>query len=818
MRWLLMLFAIVLVGDVVCADDTTTPLIWVEFDVDPTPYDTGKGVLDFPDACIQIPEVTTRQNGLYPAAQGDYHRISGPGRLMRRDAAGIVTTLFDCEALGRLCMPEDPRLSPDGLKVAFTLYFGTELSKACGHPGNTMLAGTGAGAHIAIHDLKTGVTTEWPAVPGQHDVTPVIIQQGAQIKVMFSSDRARVYEPIIRNTSAEGLHVLQTYIADLDGTNVIKTGTHDFSPNYGGYQLKDGRIISSCAQWGHDLGFRNVGPLYTNWVSTLLNMWWACGQDPWGGSNESIFGAHYSGKALHFFSQMTDGSIVVGEYYRGNKQQGAGRLLKFSPQPFNIEGVPVSESLWENNVMPPRDLVDITPWANPQDAQSFWDSTRNQYQGRVRDPFGLPNNELGFVWCKGICNYQSGASFDMMDEYAAGGPSRTPGLIADPMSVELGIYKLPANKIPSTDYGNDPVLMVDRRHVAEHAAIYGGPYIDVHGQATPTQVAQPTSGNKYCYLRIASMQSDTRSFQVQKGTWRWGHDEISSIHGKELPGVADSDVKYIRIAELIPNTVRPNNFAGVGTVPYSFWGYRSKSLGEAPVETDGSAYIQVPCETPWVLSGLNAERETVKHDQMPQSLRTGTTLTCGGCHLHNDVSPQPVFENSIAAGKPPQALQNPRPMYEYSADIVPIINNRCASCHNGPSGQGGLNLNDGSNTRSMITRDYAQTTNPNPVVIHTPAEGYGGAKQYILDRPLASWLVHGSSSAGSPLYWYFKNERADYRTNADSAADIDYNVNHPNVATTAGELQVVRDWIDTGLQYDPAVVITPYSGSGSSTR
>ena len=803
MNWRALVFGC-LVPLLVAAEDTTTPIIWVEFDVDPTPSRVKGETLDYPEICITLPEVTNRQNNRRPASDPQGNGLSGPGRLMRRDADGKVTTLFDCGALGRVCTPADPRLSPDGRLVAFTLYQGSEWAREC-NSGNRTIAGIDAGAGIAIHDLTTGATTEWPYMPGRHDVTPVFVNQDGRLRVMFSSDRAGEYPPAIPRVSVSGsleYPNLQTHVAELDGSGVHRVGPNDFTAAYGGYQLRDGRVVYSCAQWTHDLPYRSEGVVYTNRVSTLLNMWWLCGSDPWGGSQESIFGAHYSGKAIHWTGQMSDGRILFGEYYRGNEQQGAGKIWAMSPQPFTIEGRPAAEWRSANDVMTPRDLVDTMPWARSEDAASYFDEQRQRYQGRVRDPFGLPNGELGFVWCRGTCNNQSGWNPDLMDAKIEHGP-RGGYRVADPIGAEVGIYKLPADRIPSQDYVGDPVMLRDRRHVAEFGAIYGGPYRDVHGQAEPDRVAQPLSGDRACYLHIASQRSDTHSFDVLRGRWRWGHDDASGKLGKELPGVDDDDVASIRITRAIPNRTRQTNFAGRGRVDFSLPGYRAQILGEVPVETDGSARIEVPCDTPFVLSGVNRAGEAIKRDMMVQSLRPGTVLACGGCHLHNDRSPQPEFAGSVAAGKPARTLGDPRPVLEYGTHIAPILARRCAGCHGGAKPAAGIDFGAGERTRRMILEDFEQAFNPRPVAVHGEGEGYKGDKVYRLDRPLASWLVHGSFAAGSPLYWYFKGARADYRSNADSDADIDFDAAHPPVGATAEEIRTVRDWIDSGLLYVP---------------
>lgn len=819
MRWQLAGWIVVLAGQVLAADDTITPLIWVEFDIDRTPSRFQGETFDHPDVCISLPEVNNRLNNQKPAGRGS-NGISGPGRLMRRDATGRISVLYDCAATGQICMPTDPRLSFDGTQVAFTVYRGSQWDTACGSK-NRIIAGV-SGANVAIHDLTTGRTQEWPYVPGQHDVTPVFVNQNGRLRVMFSSDRDKEYEPLLPRQSVQGYPNLQTFFADVDGRNVVKTGYHDMVSFYGGAQIRDGRIIGSCAQWGHDLAYIGYGPVYTNYPGTLLNQWWICATDPWGGSQESSFGAHYRGRALHWLSQLQDGRLAVGEYYRGNHNQGAGKIFLWSPKPFTVEGIPVREAKGRFDALNPRDLLDVASWANANDEKSHFDFDRGRYKGKIRDPFGLPDNALGFVWCQGMCSRQFGLKPDGLDRFVAQGPdpTRRPMAITDAVGVELGIYKLPADTIPSDDYVRDPIKLVDRPGVAEYGAIYGGPYRDVHAQDRPDDVAQARSEDGKCYLQIASQRAETTAFSVLRGQYRFGHQELSPLLGKEMIGVRDEDVKFIRLTRLLPNTARARNFAGVGRQWWSVWGYRGEILGDAPVAADGSARIEAPCDAPWVLAGLNADHEVIRRDMMPQSLRPGTVLSCGGCHNHNDVDPAPDFAASLAARLPPTRLGAPRPQPEYNADIVPILNRRCVSCHNGAGAAGGIDFNDrdgsdGMTTIMMLVDDHKQAANPRPVQVHERSEGYSEQAVYWLDRPHVSWLINGNYAAGSAFYWYFKGRRADYQSNASSARDIDYNEAHPAVHVTPGELATVRDWIDIGAYVDPTVAAEPYRGRAS---
>lgn len=739
------------------------PLVWSEIDVDPTPING----LRYPSIKLSLPEVSNRNSA---------SNLSAPGRLMYRSERGSMRVLYDCA--GRACVPVDARVSFDGKKVAATLYYSDALAPMLGE-GNAMqrLNGVNGGATVIVVDIETGAVTEWPRTPGIYNVTPAWINQGGKVRIMFSSDRAREYEPALPGgVSPDGKPNLQTYIADVDGSNAVRVGPHDMTSAYGGYQLKDGRVIYSCAQWNHDLTYREYRSKI-NFPATIMNMWWICASDPWGGSIESPFGAHSHQAAMHWTQQAKDGRMLIGHYYRGNNNQGAGDILAFQPQGFTIEGRPASEATRPfDQALIPRDLSKVFQWSTFEDRAS--NLVGGRYIGKTRDPFGLPDGRIGFAWCQGVCNAQFGAS--------ASTHNWTVERATVPGGTELGIYASPGGDVAL----NEP--LIDRPNVAEFGAAYAGPYADVYGQPMPDTVAQPKSDDGACYLQIASQQSDTTPY----GERVYGNQDLSPLMGKELTAAKDSDVRFIRISGLIPEKKKRVAF----NTPSVIWGHRSVWYGDAPVQADGSARIKIPCDEPFVLSGVNAAGQVIKRDMMPQSLRPGTTLTCGGCHLHNDKTPQPDYAKSLAARLPAVDLTTPTPQPEYWADVAPIIERRCASCH--------ATQAPAFSDPMKIVYDYSQSTNPNPVKVRTTA-----GKETWLDRPYTSWLVSGLSSAESPLLWYVAGRRLDNFSNAGRANDYDMK-DHPSVGATPAEQRMVALWIDQGAYIDakkatPPVTLPP---------
>ena len=65
--------------------------------------------------------------------------------------------------------------------------------------------------------------------------------------------------------------------------------------------------------------------------------------------------------------------------------------------------------------------------------------------------------------------------------------------------------------------------------------------------------------------------------------------------------------------------------------------FRTRILGEAPLEKDGSFYVEVPADTPLRFALLDAERRTVVHETAFTYVRPGETKGCLGCHEPKDV-------------------------------------------------------------------------------------------------------------------------------------------------------------------------------------
>src|SRR5262249_32787554 len=112
-------------------------------------------------------------------------------------------------------------------------------------------------------------------------------------------------------------YALQLYVMGEDGSNVEKIGHLNVAGSLHPVVLTDGRIIFSTLEsqglhGGIDWGIWSIHPDGANW--------------------EPVISAFHGGNGFHFQTQLSDGSIVVENYYNQNNR-GFGTHVKLPPRP-----------------------------------------------------------------------------------------------------------------------------------------------------------------------------------------------------------------------------------------------------------------------------------------------------------------------------------------------------------------------------------------------------------------------------------------------------------------------------------------------------
>jgi len=154
--------------------------------------------------------------------------------------------------------------------------------------------------------------------------------------------------------------------------------------------------------------------------------------------------------------------------------------------------------------------------------------------------------------------------------------------------------------------------------------------------------------------------------------------------GRNMEGVEPGTIKKLLVLEILPKAV---NFSG-GMDLTSWLGtfMLERVLGTVPVESDGSAYFEVPAGRPVLFVALDANDMSVKHMQSFTNVVPGEALSCVGCHEHRTLTPNLSISTGLKAMAHPPSRIKPfsglLDVLDFCRDIQPILSEHCAECHN----------------------------------------------------------------------------------------------------------------------------------------
>ncbi len=201
-------------------------------------------------------------------------------------------------------------------------------------------------------------------------------------------------------------------------------------------------------------------------------------------------------------------------------------------------------------------------------------------------------------------------------------------------------------------------------------------------------------------------------------------------------------------------------------------------LGTVPVEEDGSAYFEVPADR-FVYFQLLDER-----GMMLQSMRSGTmvrpgeTAGCVGCHEPGRTT-VPNHESVMAVRGPPKRLTpwyGPPRNFGYLAEVQPVFDQHCVSCHDYGK-MAGKKLNLAGDLGLPFNTSYKALRQGNYVTV--PG---AGPYQTLLPK---SWGSHASRLTKILLEGH-----------GDPEIDVQVKLNHES-------FDRVVTWIDINAPYYP---------------
>ncbi len=729
----------------------TTGIVYVR-----VPRTTGQHVVKLrngEDYTLNSPDVWDR----LPDSRFKFEGFNAPGQLIYRKSDGTETILYDCFQFTEPCVPLDPSVSFDGTKVLFSVYRGRSF-------GNAFWNGTTLPnrqlrepyeAQLYVADLTNNSVSPLAHTPGNFDVSPIWLTDG---RIMFASTRAGTLRPWIERLTPSNKIEPQLYIANADGRNAVNISPHELATAMHPYLLNNGRVIYSSHWLSHNLPFvgTNGG---INFFTTVDNLWMVTDINQKGGDVTALLGAHREHtftdptnsrfktfKALHFLGQRENDDICTTNYYRGNNL-GLGDIFCWPPEPHGVEG-----SLPK---FIPRNLYNVASWSKSND--EIANKENGLFLGKIGYPEGIENEQLMLTLCNGMCAVVSGTVESFQDDVA-----NEPGKRA----VDTGIYK--TTKIPSTSI-KDLEPIVDLSDWNEFSARV------VKSRPAPPDTTNLNNTSNQCIT--ASSDAGTAEADPHFSYEFNNNYRASANHGSKIDGLPHSELWGIRFFEILPNK-GPLDFR-------NSIGNKIRLLGDAPLLADKSFVAQLPCDTPYFMTGIDVDGNTIMRDQIPQSLRPGEERVCTGCHLHSRQG-RP-YNQSEAFTATPVKLLNSQPVPSFDQDIVPIMNKYCVECHTTD-----VPVLD----YEKLVWDFFQVHVPDVQKIEV-RESSNDRLRYGLHRPYTSKYVNTLFARESLLYWKAANKRMDGRTDATYEDDIDFGADHPTDISPA-DLRTLGLWLDSG--------------------
>ena len=288
---------------------------------------------------------------------------------------------------------------------------------------------------------------------------------------------------------------------------------------------------------------------------------------------------------------------------------------------------------------------------------------------------------------------------------------------------------------------------------------------------------------------------------------------ISDVY-KGLSGIKRGEVKYIRVLEQVPRPWGARRFYG-GDEYDQQHAVISKDThlglkvqhGIVQVESDGSARFLVPANKNIFFQVLDSNYMALQTERTFVNFMPGEIRSCIGCHEttrqtpHTDSrqTPLAMLKAAVVPQKQP-GDSVARKTLSYAADVQPVWDKHCISCHSGTHPAGKLNLSGELTTLFNVSyenlvperrRGYYDRGVLGPVIGENHPKT--GNIHYLPPKSLgshASILVAMLSDGKVVL------QDSMARIRSQKLA-----VTHKKIKLTQEEMLKITNWVDTNCQY-----------------
>jgi len=125
-------------------------------------------------------------------------------------------------------------------------------------------------------------------------------------------------------------------------------------------------------------------------------------------------------------------------------------------------------------------------------------------------------------------------------------------------------------------------------------------------------------------------------------------------------------------------------------------------MGTVPVEKDGSAFFEVPANTPISLQPLDSQGRALQLMRSWLTVMPGELQSCSGCHEPQNSSSGPPKRLSAMEREPSQITPwyGPERGISFNREVQPVLDRYCIRCHDGSDGKPDFRCRPGISFRS----------------------------------------------------------------------------------------------------------------------
>ncbi|HPD16635.1 MAG TPA: discoidin domain-containing protein [Planctomycetota bacterium] len=211
-----------------------------------------------------------------------------------------------------------------------------------------------------------------------------------------------------------------------------------------------------------------------------------------------------------------------------------------------------------------------------------------------------------------------------------------------------------------------------------------------------------------------------------------------------VDGVDPTAIRYIRIAEPL-GWPYCNTYGGQRYEPdvkgvMINWN-PVRILGTVPVESDGSAFFQVPVDTAVYFQLLDENHMELRRMRSFISFQSGEQRSCTGCHHTWEKAPPPtptplaMRRDPVVPTPPPWGADKP---ISFLRDVQPVFDRHCVACHAGLKPAGGLDFSGGLTPRhnraydTILAAKLISRSNVGDDAKVTPPLAFGSHKSHLI--------------------------------------------------------------------------------------